>query len=155
MPGHLANMTESSRRCFLTVLGGCALAGAGACSAAAGVPPEHVGDVSAGNIRDLPVSTLRALPPHAVAIGRDENGVYAMTLTCTHQGANMATNGTVDFAAGVYCYLHGSKFNANGSVVAGPAPDPLEHFAVELDAAGELTIHGGQSVSASSRTSVA
>lgn len=147
-------MNDQSRRCFLSVLGGSALVGVGACSSAS-VGPDAIGDVSAGNISDLPVSTLRAVDSKPVAIGRDENGVYAMTLTCTHQGANMATEGTVAFATGVYCRRHGSKFDRDGGVVAGPAPDPLQHFAVELDAAGELTIHGGQSVSASTRTSVA
>jgi Rieske Fe-S protein len=147
-------MNHSSRRCFLQVIGGTALAGAGvgACSSA-GVGPDPVGDVPAGNIKDLPLDTLRAVGSKAVAIGRDANGVYAMTLTCSHAGCNMAYDGSVSYD-GVYCSCHGSRFTNNGSVVSGPAPDPLQHFAVELDAAGELTIHGGQSVSASTRTAV-
>ena len=146
-------MKDQSRRCFLTVLGGSALVGVGACSSA-GVGPDAIGDVSAGNISDLPISTLRAVDAKPVAIGRDENGVYAMTLTCSHQGCNMASDGTVSFS-GVYCDCHGSQFTNNGSVVSGPAPDPLQHFAVEVDATGALTIRGGQSVSASTRTAVA
>jgi Rieske Fe-S protein len=77
-----------------------------------------------------------------------------MTLTCSHEGCNIAENGSVDFK-GVYCSCHGSHFTNNGSAVSGPAPDPLQHFAVELDSAGQLTIHGAQNVPASTRTAVA
>lgn len=146
-------MNYASRRCFLTVLGGGALVGVGGGCSGAGVAPENVGDVPAGNISNLPIDTLRAVGSVAVAIGRDDNGVYAMTLTCSHAGCNMAIDGTVAFS-GVYCRCHGSSFSSSGSVLGGPAPDPLQHFAVELDSAGELTIHGGQSVSASTRTPV-
>ena len=147
-------MNHSSRRCFLSVVGGAALAGAGvtACSSA-GVGPASIGDLPAGNVSDLPLDTLRAVGSSPVAIGRDDQGVYAMTLTCSHEGCNMASDGSVSFN-GVYCSCHGSRFTNNGSVVSGPAPDPLQHFAVELDSAGELTIHGGQNVSSSTRTQV-
>ena len=130
------------------------MVGAASGCSSAGVAPEQVGDVPAGNISGLPIDTLRAVGSRAVAIGRDANGVYAMTLTCSHAGCNMAVDGTVAFS-GVYCRCHGSSFSNSGSVLGGPAPDPLEHFAVELDSAGELTIHGGQNVSATTRTPVA
>lgn len=147
-------MKHASRRGFLVIVSGAAFASAGlaACSAA-GVGPASIGDVPAGNISSLPLDSLRAVGSLPVAIGRDTGGVYAMTLTCSHQGCNMASDGSVSFS-GVYCSCHGSKFTNNGGVVSGPAPDPLQHFAVELDAAGELTIHGEHAVSSSARTVV-
>jgi Rieske Fe-S protein len=144
-------MKHQSRRGFLTVLGGSTLVGAGC--GQSGVGPADIGDVSAGNIANLPVNSLHAVGSQEVAIGRDQYGLYAMTLTCTHQGCNMAQQGQVDFG-GVVCFCHSSRFSNNGDVLGGPATNPLQHFAVELGAAGEITIRGHQSVSASMRTAV-
>jgi Rieske Fe-S protein len=143
-----------ARRRFLLVVGGTAVAQSVACSDPGGVEPEPIGDVAAGNISDLPEGSLRAVGSTPVAIGRDADGVYALTLTCTHEGCNMATSGTVDFQ-GIRCGCHGARFSANGKVVGGPAPDPLLHFAVEIDATGEIMIRGDQRVDASARTTVA
>jgi cytochrome b6-f complex iron-sulfur subunit len=131
----------------LKILGGAAAANA--CTAG-GVPPAQVGNVSAGNASDLSIGALRAIPGEPVCIGRDANGVYAMTLICTHQGCDIGQNGTVS-PSGLYCACHGSAFDVNGSVVRGPAPSPLAHFAVSADASGNLTVHTGTEVDPSSR----
>jgi Rieske Fe-S protein len=146
-------MQDESRRRFLCVLAGSTLAGVAGCGPQSGVGPDPVGDVPAGNVSDLPVNTLRAMGTLPVAIGRDANGVYALTLTCSHSGCNMARDGSVSFAD-IYCSCHGSRFNSNGDIEQGPAPDPLQHFAVEIDSAGLMTIHGGQYVPESTRTPV-
>src|SRR5262245_22829940 len=144
-------MQPTGRRRFLRLLGaGAALP---ACSAGGGAAPDPVGEVSAGSASALPVGTLRAVGSSPVCIGRDSGGVYAMTLTCTHQGCNIAVGGRVS-AEGVECGCHGSRFDANGNVTNGPATDPLQHFAVSADAAGNLTIHGGQSVDSGTRLKV-
>ena len=142
-----------NRRRFLLAVGQSAIAAPIACSDPGGVGPEPIGDVPAGNVADLPENSLRALGSIPVAIGRDSNGVYALTLTCTHEGCNMAVEGTVDFN-GVRCACHGARFSANGAVRAGPAPDALVHFAVDIDMAGEMTIRGDQRVDAAVRTPV-
>ncbi len=142
-----------ARRNFLVVLGAAATAPSVACSGQAGVDPDPIGDVSAGNVDALPEGTLRPVGTRPVAIGRDADGLYAMTLTCTHEGCNMAVQGRVDIS-GLACGCHGARFDANGEVKSGPAPDPLAHFEVEIDQAGEITIHGDRQVSASTRTPV-
>lgn len=147
-------MEVTSRRRFLEVIAlGSIGTAAGIGCGGGSAEPEAVGDVSAGNVSDLPVDTLRAIDGKPVAIGRDSGGVYALTLTCTHQGCNMAQDGSVS-ADAIYCSCHGSKFDRNGGVVNGPANSPLVHFAVEIDAAGALLIRGGQRVSAGARTPV-
>lgn len=143
-----------SRRHFLKVLAaGATLPVIANCGPPGGASPASVGDVSAGNVADLPVGSLHALGASPVCIGRDKNGVYAMTLTCTHMGCNMATRGNVS-SAGIYCACHGSRFDANGNVQNGPANSPLQHFAVSADSLGNLTIHGGTDVSSSTRLKV-
>jgi Rieske Fe-S protein len=76
-----------------------------------------------------------------------------MTLTCTHTGCDMGTNGSVS-PQGLFCGCHGSEFDANGNVLHGPARYPLDHFAVTVDETGNLTIHGDQVVAATERLTV-
>ena len=141
------------RRRFL-VLAGASVGAAGVvgCGPSA-VQPASVGDVTAGNISSLPVGSLRALNGEPACIGRDSGGVYAMTLTCTHAGCDIGATGDVS-PSGLFCGCHGSRFDANGNVLSGPAPSPLDHFAVSMDASGNLTIHGGQVVDAGQRLAV-
>jgi Rieske Fe-S protein len=114
--------------------------------------PQMVGDVDAGNVSALAVGALRIVPGAPVAIGRDDEGVYAMTTTCTHQGCDMSRSGSVS-ANGARCNCHGSTFDRNGSVTGGPANGPLAHFAVDIDQDGAITVHTDNIVSASDRTS--
>jgi Rieske Fe-S protein len=90
----------------------------------------------------------------AVAVGRDGSGLYALTLTCTHAGCNMAVDGSVS-PNGIDCACHGSQFDANGKVTRGPAQEALTHYAVTVDASGAVTVHGDQTVAATVRTPVA
>lgn len=146
--------SQATRRHFLKVLAaGASLPVLANCGAPGGAAPAKVGNVPAGNVADLSVGSLHALGSSPVCIGRDKNGVYAMTLTCTHMGCNMAVNGNVS-SAGVYCACHGSRFDVDGNVQSGPAHASLQHFAVSADSAGNLTIHGGTSVSSSTRLKV-
>jgi len=142
-----------TRRRFLGLVAGGVGGVAATAACSSGVGPAAVGDVPAGNVSNLSVGTLRALSGVPACIGRDSGGVYAMTLTCTHAGCDIGQQGSVS-GAGLFCGCHGSQFDANGNVVAGPAPQPLDHFAVTVDASGELTVHGGQVVGAGDRLKV-
>jgi cytochrome b6-f complex iron-sulfur subunit len=59
-------------------------------------------------------------PGHSVAIYRDEEGVHAISLVCTHLGCIVKRT-----TGGFECPCHGSHFAADGSVVKGPAPKSL------------------------------
>ena len=148
--------SNASRRVFLKVLGaGSVSLGATAVIGCGGDDPteEPASDVAAGNVSSLPEGTLRPVSGQPVAIGRDAGGVYAMTLICTHTQCDMRTDGTVA-ASGLVCSCHGSEFDGNGAVTKGPATKPLDHYAVEIDAEGEMTIKPGSVVSADARTAV-
>jgi len=140
-----------NRRRFLAVI-----AGAAATTACSGgnASPAAFGDVSAGNVKDVPVGALSVVGSEPVVLGRDTGGLYAMPITCTHQGCDVEHLGT-GASARLDCPCHGSQFDRNGAVVRGPAGSPLAHFAVEVDASGNITIHGGTEVAASVRTAVA
>lgn len=59
-------------------------------------------------------------PGHSVAVFRDAEGVYAISLICTHLGCIVKSH-----AEGFECPCHGSGFHADGTVSKGPAPRPL------------------------------
>ncbi|MDB4985970.1 MAG: Chitinase [Myxococcaceae bacterium] len=76
-----------------------------------------------------------------------------MSLVCTHDGCDMSVDGTVS-ADGIFCSCHGSRFDANGKVLHGPARSTLPHFLVSVDADGLLIIHSGTEVDAVTRLMV-
>lgn len=78
---------------------------------------------------------------------RDATGIYAMTAICTHQGCTVnGWNGTV-----FPCPCHGSQYDLNGAVIQGPAPLPLNHFEVTVDASGFLVVDTGKVVASTQR----
>lgn len=79
----------------------------------------------------------------------DGNGIYAMTSVCTHQGCDVSF---VNAGAGFACPCHGSKYDFNGAVTMGPAPDPLKHFAVCVDQSGNAWVDTNKVVPANTRT---
>jgi Rieske Fe-S protein len=111
------------------------------------------GPISAGNVADLRVNTLQLVSGESVFLGRDTNGLYAMTRVCTHQGQPVSII-NVGLLTRLHCYGHGSEFDTNGAVLTGPALRPLEHLQVDLAADGGITIQSDQFVTADTRTPV-
>lgn len=119
------------------------------CGPAGGQPPA--GKIAAGNVSVIPAGAFRVVPPWSLGLGRDSSGLWAMSLVCTHAGCDMS--GDVG-ASSVFCNCHGSEFNLDGNVLAGPARFGLEHFAVLVDPAGAITVDADQPVASSVRTKV-
>ena len=143
-----------TRRKFLVIVAAGAavpaIAVSGCSGGGTGAEPEPFGDVSAGNVNTLAVGALQIVQGAPAVLGRDDAGVYAMTITCTHAGCPVSASGTgVD--AQLFCPCHGSQFDRNGNVQRGPAASPLAHFAVSIDASGNITVHGGTRVDAGVR----
>jgi Rieske Fe-S protein len=94
-----------------------------------------------GKPTDYAANGLHILAGQSVLIGRDANGLYALTAICTHQGCNMDGNpmGTVS-ANGITCNCHGSRFSTTGAVVGGPATQSLRAFALALGCDGFLYV---------------
>jgi nitrite reductase/ring-hydroxylating ferredoxin subunit len=59
-------------------------------------------------------------PGRSVAIFRDSEGVWAVSLVCTHLGCIVKQN-----VAGFECPCHGSRYTKDGTVSKGPAPKAL------------------------------
>jgi Rieske Fe-S protein len=80
---------------------------------------------------------------------RDDQGFYAMTNRCTHDGCPVPcpVGGTIT------CPCHGSQFNANGDVLAGPALSDLRHYFVSFECVGDaVKIYVDKAVTLDDRT---
>ena len=59
-------------------------------------------------------------PGRSVALFRDDQGVFAISLICTHLGCIVKS-----IPDGFECACHGSRFEPDGGVTKGPAPTAL------------------------------
>ncbi|HAY85790.1 MAG TPA: (2Fe-2S)-binding protein [Chloroflexi bacterium] len=66
---------------------------------------------------------------------RDEDGLYAVSATCTHLGC-IINEKDDQFT----CPCHGSQFELSGRVLQGPAVSSLPNFAVSLSEDGRVII---------------
>jgi len=136
--------TPGNRRDFFNEIAGCALAIAGIGAAVVTVeysspnvlfePPTTF---RAGSLDDYPVDSVTFIQDQQVYIVRTEKGLWAMSAVCTHLGCITQWKPESNQIA---CPCHGSKFQRDGTVQAGPAPRPLPRFAARLAADGALVV---------------
>ncbi|MBB2911099.1 glycine/D-amino acid oxidase-like deaminating enzyme/nitrite reductase/ring-hydroxylating ferredoxin subunit [Streptosporangium becharense] len=88
-------------------------------------PVGAVADLGRGQGAVLKVGGRRS------AVYRDENGeIHAVSAVCTHLGCVVGFN---DAERTWECPCHGSRFGVDGSVLQGPAVDPLRRLDVDAD----------------------
>lgn len=87
---------------------------------------------------------LTYVPEARAFVARTAEGLRALSAVCTHLGC---TVNWVERERHFACPCHGSLFDPNGAVLAGPARHPLPWLLVTL-ADGELVIHPGHEVEA-------
>ncbi len=133
-----------SRRDFFAKLGLCSLmiGGAGAGFFAyeylsPNVLFEPSPIVKAGKPDEFPPDSVTLEPQSAIYLINSDKGFYALSAICTHLGCLTAWRADLDLIA---CPCHGSRFNRDGTKVAGPAPQPLPRFKVWLSADGYLMV---------------
>jgi cytochrome b6-f complex iron-sulfur subunit len=81
--------------------------------------------VKIGKPGDLPPGSDIFMPEQRLFITSKAGGIRAMSAICTHLGC---TVGRVEW--GYQCPCHGSRFDAAGRVLRGPAPKPLPWFKI-------------------------
>lgn len=140
----------TTRRDFLKVLGTSTGAVALACPFVACGPGA---DVVAGSVDDFDVG-LTKVEDKGFLIGRDADGLYAMTALCTHLQCDLSgPDGTIS-ADGIACGCHASTFDLTGDNTGGPASSPLQHYKVEIAEDGTVTVKATEPVDADTRTAI-
>ena len=94
-----------------------------------------------GKPRDFPVGTVKKLDDRRVFIFSDNEGLHAVSSVCTHLGCivNAAEEG-------FQCPCHGSRFNKQGKVIAGPAPRNLPWFEISRHVDGNLVVNADREI---------
>jgi len=140
-----------SRRVFCQATGvsACAVAagGAGALSLdflkprALFEPPTRF---AVGSPDAFEVGTVITNEEHRVIVARLKDGFRALSSVCTHLGCITRYQPDVRIIA---CPCHGSRFNLEGDVIAGPAPRPLHWLSMEVSTKGSIVVDTSVEVS--------
>lgn len=88
-------------------------------------------------------------PGRSVVLFRDQDGVYAISLVCTHLGCIVKTS--AEAGGGFECPCHGSRFTADGSVTKGPAPKALPWLEVSSGGGGKVVVDEAATVPAGTK----
>lgn len=140
-----------SRRYFLEIVGGSAVGVAAAGSVlltaqylSPNVLHEPPLKFKAGTVEDYPSDSVTLIVDQKSYIVRAKEGYfYAMSAICTHLGC---ITGWKSGERIIACPCHGSMFDREGNVIAGPAPRPLPRFQITLEEREQLVVDKGQIV---------
>ena len=115
-----------SRRTFITTLA--LLLGAGGLLLRYLTPRVSPGRnvVLTAALSDIPPDGALVFREQRVALLRDTDGPYALSLVCTHLGCTLTVS-----SGGMACPCHGSRFDRRGRVLNGPADRPLKRLALQ------------------------
>ena len=109
------------------------------------VTPEVSNRIKIGKPAEFPPGTTKILPEYKLKLISTEAGIAAISLVCTHLGCIVN-----EITEGFSCPCHGSKFNIEGEVLAGPAPRALPWHEISLAVDGSLIVDTGREVKANS-----
>jgi Rieske Fe-S protein len=88
-----------------------------------------------GSASNYPLGSRTVLSDPAAVLIHTESGFLASSLVCTHLGCTVERDAK-EFA----CPCHGSRYDAKGNVMHGPAAKPLQPLRVEVSADGKLKL---------------
>lgn len=105
-----------------------------------------------GKPADFAIGSPTFLADEKIYVFRDRDKGFAVaSAVCTHLGCTVKH---FDSDHSFHCPCHGSIFAANGAVIHGPAPKPLQWFEVTLARDGQLRVDKDKAVPASYRLMV-
>jgi len=105
------------------------------------VLPEASTRFRLGKPEEFPPGTSKVIAGHNVLVVSESRGVAALSLVCTHLGCIVAKT-----EKGFSCPCHGSAFDSDGKISAGPAPRGLRWLQVGRGVDGRLVVNAGREV---------
>ena len=112
--------------------------------------PESNSRVKLGPLETFRDIDMTPVPDYRMWIFADSEGLYAISAVCTHLGCIVARHEEGDF----FCPCHGSRFDAKGKVVGGPAPRALRYLDLSISPDGQLVVDRQQEVAPDVRLQV-
>ena len=103
--------------------------------------PDISNKFKIGRPEDFAAGTTKVFSDKNVVVSRDEKGLFAISLVCTHLGCIVSKA-----SQGFSCPCHGSKYDESGSVIKGPAPRALDWFEISQLPSGKLIVNAGKTV---------
>ncbi len=97
--------------------------------------PEPSRKYKVGDPTAYPLGETRTPEGKNIYVFHTAAGFYAISSVCTHLGCIVKKTDT-----GFDCPCHGSTFDLEGKTISGPAPRPLEWFAVSIAPDGQLEV---------------
>lgn len=94
---------------------------------------------SVGELSHFGVLGVYGILKTTILIGRDADGLYALSSLCSHLGCDLNTHGTIN-ETGLLCMCHGSKYDSEGNVLNGPAAKPLKAYGLALGCDDKLYV---------------
>jgi len=105
-----------------------------------------------GNPADFAFGTPTFLPEEKIFVFRDrDKGFSVASAVCSHLGCTVAH---FQSDQRFHCPCHGSVFGADGAVLHGPAPKPLQWYEVTMARDGQLRVDKDKNVPSSYRLMV-
>lgn len=97
--------------------------------------PAPAREINLGASIDYPIGTRKVVAEGQALLIHDEQGLRAISLTCTHLGCLVEEK-----ESGFTCPCHGSMYTRDGAVLRGPATQALLTWQVEQSANGDLLL---------------
>lgn len=102
-------------------------------------PPEAPVEFDLGNTADFPIGSRIIRKDIPAVIYNLDGQIMAQSLVCTHLGCTVSEGPT-----GYACPCHGSRFDEDGNVLAGPAQKPLPKIHVEILEDGRVKLQSNE-----------
>lgn len=99
-----------------------------------------------GKADNFPAGLVKTLDEKNVVVFSDVDGLHAVSLICTHLGCVVQVK-----EKGFACPCHGSKYDAMGKVIGGPAPRPLPWYKISLSIDGSLVVDTSSEIPAGTK----
>jgi cytochrome b6-f complex iron-sulfur subunit len=127
------------------------------------------GTVIAGSVADFKIGDVKVIREGKFYVTRVPEGFFALYWKCPHLGCTVpwadgdpAMPGPPDGGDQAFtdhgrfkCPCHGSIYNRYGQIIQGPAPRPMDRFAMTIDGSGKISVETGPSKAISRSEAVA